>query len=154
MKNLAFWFNALLRMTALSVIFTVAAGVYFLYFEKPFLRYENIPFPPVGDKVVAGNTMPLTVRRCSTSKGMEIYTTTHSLYDVKNGQYYILPAVQVAVMPGCITATSMMNIIPFNTPAGTYIVIGTAEVRGTLKNHYVDWYSQQFEVVAPKAGGK
>jgi hypothetical protein len=125
---------------------------YFLLFERPYLSYTNLPFPAgttsAALKVKQGDIAPLKVMRCSTSDRMEIYSTTHALRGLDDGRFYMLPDVQVMIMPGCTTGISYVNRLPAILPPGKYELFGTAEVHGTLKTFLVPWHSQPFNVVA------
>jgi hypothetical protein len=126
---------------------TVGVIMFYLFAEKSFLTYENIPFPPVVFSARPGDIVPLSVERCNHDKISHNYTTTHALKNTKTQEVVLLPEMMVNITPGCTSAISLINRIPPGTPPGHYIVFGTAETRGTLRTHYVDWHSQEFEVL-------
>lgn len=137
---------------------SLAFFAYFYAFETPYLTYENLPFP---SQTIAypGEVVPLQVKRCNASDSIKNYNTTHGLerldgHNRPRGEYYTLPDVNVSIPPGCSVATSMANRLPDSIPPGRYKLYGTAEIRGLLRSHYVDWYSQPFEVIEKPQGEK
>jgi hypothetical protein len=139
----AFW----TVVSILSMMFSAVLLIFwFLFFEKPWLTYENIPFPPVTPVVQSGHIVPLEVERCNHSGKEQIYTITHSLQSLDNGKFIILPDTVVSMEPGCFKQLSLINRVPDEVPSGNYKVIGMAEIRGKLKNHYVSWQSTPFVV--------
>lgn len=138
-------------ITVLMMAVVVSVMYFFMFFDVPFLTYENLPFPANLKVVEAGRPMPLTVRRCNKSRAPRTYFTTHSLEDMDRHVYWLLPSVQVYIGVGCATSTSLLNRIPSEVPSGTYRLVGIAEVRGVLRTHAVDWYSEPFKVIARKS---
>ena len=49
----------------IAVFAVFAASMYLLFFERPWLSYKNVPFPPTVQSVRAGETIPMLVIRCS-----------------------------------------------------------------------------------------
>lgn len=121
--------------------------VYVLFVEKPFLTYENLPFPPQLMVVKPGEPVPLKVVRCNSSRRTQDYLTTHTMVGIENKLMIVLPDVRVTLSPGCQEGISLLNRVPDNVPAGTYQLFGTAEVRGTVRTHYVNWSSEPFYVM-------
>jgi len=131
-----------------GMFLTVAILFYFWFFEKPFLEFKNIPFPPKLAQVLPGEIVPLSIERCNNDKQPRNYLSTHSLLNVETGQPILLPDVKVMIEPGCTTATSLLNRVPPEAPPGKYLVFGTAEVHGTIRDFYIDWRSEEFLVIA------
>ena len=119
--------------------------VFYVFLEPPFLSYGNLPFPVLTPFVNAGQAVHIVVERCSTDTKTRVYGVSHRLVGATTTT--ILPATQASVEPGCNKATSAINVVPVDTPAGRYIVDGTAEVQGTIRAVTVQWQSQPFEVV-------
>jgi hypothetical protein len=132
-------------LSVLGIVFST--GIFFLFFDKPYLTYKNLPFPAITQVVHAGDVVILDIIRCNADKQTHVYNTTHSLVEVKKEVYTILPDVRVKLEHGCTQGKSEVNRTPINLPAGRYKVIGTAEVPGLLRMHQVDWFSQEFDVV-------
>lgn len=134
----------------------VAFTAYATFFEKPWLEYRNLPFPPLsltrpldtGEilKVSPGEVVPLEVARCNLSHSNQTYLTTHAVMNVETKTPYILDDALVSLDPGCRKGVSLLNKLPQNIPPGKYIVFGTAQVRGIAKMIYVDWFSGPFNV--------
>ena len=133
----------------LSLLIFITVGVIFkyLFFESPYLRYTNLPFPPVRESVIAGDVVPLHIVRCNDDNETHNYTIAHSLENLDTRVYTLLPMMQVNLPPGCNTSVSTNNRVPLDTPPGRYRAFGTAEIRGLLKMHIVEWYSQEFAVL-------
>lgn len=136
--------SAVLCLMAMS-----ATVFYFLFFERPFLTYSNVPFPVTQPVIHPGDVVPLEVVRCNASNVTRTYTVSHTLESVPAGRNVVLPASPVTLPPGCTTALSLANELPANVPPGQYRLFGIAEVRGVLMVHYVEWYSKTF-TVTPK----
>jgi hypothetical protein len=125
----------------------IATAAYFYLFERPFLTYQNLPFSLTRPVVSPGEVVPLLVNRCNTASTIKNYNTSHTLQEVHTRTYYVLSDQQVSLAPGCTVSTSMINVLPTAIPPGRYKLFGTAEVHGVLRTHYVDWYSEEFDVV-------
>ncbi len=141
-----------LAIVMVAVMFSIVGTLYFfLFFDKPFLSYKNLPFPPVVQHVAPGEIVALTVHRCNSKDRPQTYTTTHTLVNVHTNQFWILPNVTVAIQPGCILGTSLVNRVPEGAPPGLYKLFGMAEVPGVFRQHHVEWYTASFFVKeAPK----
>lgn len=143
--------RAFLAALLLFLAFGVACGalvVWGFYFEKPYLEYRNLPFPPTLQRVRPGQIIPLTVVRCSSADDVRSYTVTHELRNEVPGKpTVIMPAELVAITPGCHRSTSLINLVPLGTPGGAYRVHGIAIVSGALRSISVPWTSQPFEVI-------
>lgn len=143
------------RMTLAVVFSAMTFGIVgvvlgYLFLEKPAIEYRNVPFPAPRQINHAGDVVPLVINRCNTTNKAINYSTTHTLKRIQGSMvfYTVLPEVQIMAPPGCTFATSAINTLPLDLVPGRYVLFGTAEVRGTLRVHYVDWYSEEFDVVA------
>lgn len=145
MNNL---FNWLLRLFGLLMAASIGLVVWALYFEEPYLYYQNLPFPELGS-VRAGEPVQLSVERCNRDSVIRTYDITRSLINVKTKQVDLLPNVKVSIDPGCHRGISRINVIPASTAPGTYRVTGVAVIPGLMRTHEVPLYSEPFEVVAP-----
>ena len=132
-------------LNALCLIALIGGGAYYTFFEPPFLTYGNLPFPVLTPRVKDGNAVLLDVRRCNSDTKTRIYALAHSL--VGETMTILLPAVPTSIRPGCSQSFSAINVIPLNTPPGTYHIEGYAEVQGTLRTSSIAWRSEPFEVV-------
>lgn len=145
-------FDILLWATSGCAVFVAGVLVYGLYVEKPFLHYQNLPFPPLVKQVQPGSTIPLEVERCSRSNEKQTYVTTRRLVHVpKAGEEklkdVLLESKTVDIAPGCHREVSKLNEAPPKTSAGAWFVTGLALVKGVLRVHPVEWYSATFEIV-------
>lgn len=131
-----------------GMFLTVSVLFYFWFFEKPFLTYKNIPFPPQMIQVYPGEIIPFHEERCNSDDKPRNYDSTHSLLNIDTHEPLLLPDVKIMIQPGCTTAVSLLNRVPPETPPGKYVVFGTAEVHGTIRDFYIEWRTQEFEVVA------
>ena len=149
-----------MRHIFITLLFVVAAfgaiiagiTVYGVYFEQPFLYYQNLPFPATLKTIAPGETEPIEVERCSRSDKPETYQTTRRLVhvpkpDEKRLPDIILESKEVDILPGCHREVSSLNMAPPSTPSGTWIAKGWALVNGLVIVHKIKWYSEPFEVV-------
>lgn len=132
------------------VLFAAGFGWYIEHYEKPWLHYENVPFPALKTFAYPGTSMPIHVVRCNDDKISHTYTITRMLERVVNNgedrEYMQLPDVIAGIQPGCEQGDFTGHIIPIGTRAGVWRLIGISEIRGTLHNHLVEWHSVPFEV--------
>lgn len=143
------------RRLSICLTWIVLAGIlavgmlptYFLLLERPYLSYRNLPFPVVAQPVRPGDTVSLNVARCNSDRIPHNYATTHSVQNLDTGVVLLLPDVEVMILPGCTIGESRINKLPDHLFPGRYRVYGMAEVRGTLRTHYIDWYSEPFTVL-------
>ena len=123
---------------------------YYLFFEKPYLSYTNVPFPALQSVVHPGEAMPIHVARCNSDNVPHVYEITRSLERVnQKGEardYILLPDLRVQIKPGCSDADAQLHIIPAMTPSGTWRLVGLSEVHGVLVRHMVEWYSVPFRI--------
>lgn len=134
----------------LSAFMAAACGLlifYAFYIELPYLAYQNRPFPPTVSHIVAGNPIPLTVERCSSSDAEKSYTTTHALRNETSGLTTLLPDVRVSIKPGCHRTTSKINVSPDGLSPGTYTVYGVAIIEGSFRKFNIPWNSEPFEII-------
>lgn len=136
---------ALRLLNALCLIAVMAIGGYYAFLEPPFLSYGNLPFPVLTPRVKDGNVVLLDVSRCNSDTKIRIYVVAHSL--VGETMTILLPALPTSIRPGCSQSFSAINVVPLNTPPGTYHIEGYAEVQGTLRTSSIAWRSESFEVV-------
>ena len=138
---------SLVIAVVLTLVFVI---FYFVFFEKPYLRYTNLPLPALKSSVHPGEVMPLHVARCNSDSVSHVYTLARTLERVTtNGNardYILMRDLKVGIPKGCDEADSVMHVVPTETPKGTWRLIGTADVQGMLLHHTVEWYSVSFEV--------
>lgn len=138
-----------------SMFVAVAIFMYMLFLQAPYLTYENLPFPTTLEQVASGDVMPVYIVRCNSDPIPHNYNTTRSierLDDRKAGdpKYVMLTPAEVNIPPGCSTSVSLLNRLPEHVPPGRYRLIGAAEVQTPFRTHFVQWYSQAFQVVAKR----
>jgi hypothetical protein len=153
MKRIASeWRMCLAALFSVATFGLVCAFLGLLFLEKPSIEYKNIPFPSPRTVIAQGQIVPLIINSCNNTDKPVNYSTTHALKRVQSGLtfYTVLPQVQIIAPPGCTFATTAINTLPLDLEPGRYILFGTAEVRGALRVHYVDWHSEEFDVVAVK----
>lgn len=138
-------------MTLVTGMFiTVIILFYFWFLEKPYLTYQNIPFPPVIAEIHAGDIVPLNVVRCNSDRYVHNYESSHSLLNVETLEPILMPDIKVMISPGCHKGISLINKVPAEAPPGRYVVFGTADVYGTLREFHIEWRSEEFIVLPPK----
>lgn len=134
----------------LSIAVIVSIIFYYLFFEKSWLRYTNIPFPAMQSSAKPGEPMPIHVARCNDDNVPHVYTVTRSLERVtlpgETRDSIMLTDITLHMLPGCSEADSVVHIIPANTRSGKWQLVGLSEVQGVLKRHLVEWYSVPFRV--------
>jgi hypothetical protein len=133
-----------------TMLFFVAFGILVGWWltEKPFLSYDNVPFPVLNQPLRAGSIVEMKVVRCNSDKDTRLYGTSREILNLDNGKTYIQPATVVSIKPGCTEGISRINSIPEDAPPGRYKLQGTAEVNSRLNHWLVHWESQPFTVVA------
>jgi hypothetical protein len=132
----------------ITLMAVLLAGLgWMAYIDKPYLTYNNLPFPTLLQQVRAGEVIPLRVERCNSDSEPHTYNTTHAVEEIDKHTYTIMPDVRILISPGCTSSTSLVNRLPPNLPPGRYRVFGTAEVHGVIRMHNVEWHSQPFQVV-------
>jgi hypothetical protein len=136
-----------------AIIISMVGTIFgYLFFEKPWLRYTNIPFPVLETYGYPGKIMPVHVVRCNDDNVPHIYTITRTLervvQRVEPKDYMVMPDVTVQILPGCSEADAVIHIIPVSTRPGTWRLIGVSEIRGVLVSHLVEWRSVPFTVLA------
>lgn len=137
-----------LAACALSLATLVLGGYLFgVNLEQPYLRYTNLPFPPVKERVRAGEAVQLQVGRCNDDPIPHGYLLNRTLKNLQTGALVLLPDVWVEIPPGCTYAISQIHIVPPGTPPGLYEASGRAMVQGRFGNHQVRWYSAPFTVI-------
>jgi hypothetical protein len=135
----------------LTILILVSVTFYYLFFEKPWLRYLNVPFSVLSN-VNPGGPVPLHIIRCNDDSVEHVYTVAQSMERVtKVGEareFMLLANVMVSIRPGCSEGDSVILTAPKDTRPGMWQLVGTSEISGTLKNHLVEWRSVPFEVKA------
>lgn len=139
--------NCLLFIASALALVIAGLVIWGMFFERPYLTYQNLPFPPELQRVKPGQVMPLTVIRCSSASTIKSYLITHELerLDVATPNV-LMKSEPTSIKPGCHQSTSLINLVPIATPPGTYRVVGVAVVDGLFHTFPVPWHSQSFEV--------
>jgi len=136
----------------MTVVITVSVIFYFLFFEKPWFRYENVPFPVTQSIIKPGEPIPIHVARCNDDNVSHTYTITRSLERVvlpgESRDYSQLLSLTLGINPGCSQGGFVGHVMPLDARPGKWKLIGIAEIRGTLKDRIVKWESVPFTVVS------
>lgn len=137
-----------LAIAAVSLAALVLGGYLFgLNVERPYLYYTNVPFPVIKNPVQAGDPVELLVGRCNRDQEPHGYLVTRQLRNTATGSYILLPDLWLDIQPGCTEGIGQINIVPPDTPPGSYVVSGRALVAGRFGNHQVEWQSTPFSVI-------
>jgi hypothetical protein len=138
-------------VVAAIIVVLVSTIFGFLFFEKPWLRYTNIPFPALETYAYPGKVMPIHVVRCNSDSVPHIYNITRTLERVvEKGEardYVLMADIRVQIMPGCDESDSVVHTIPLLTRPGKWRLVGLSEIQGVLVTHMVEWYSVPFTVL-------
>jgi hypothetical protein len=152
--NRLFTYKIMLFVSATLFIVCASILIYARWFEKPWLIYQNLPFPAVMLKVHPGDAVPLVIERCNSTKVIKQYSITHSLLNTDSKNLgllpVLLPSLPLSIEPGCSRYITKVHITPIDTAPGTYKFFGSASIQGLLVTHDVEWYSEEFEVVDQK----
>jgi hypothetical protein len=140
------WMRRTLSVLGWSVGAVSGIVVYLLLFEPPPLTYTNLPFPVLAPVVMPGDKVPLRIKRCNSTDRMLLATLTRTLENLDRREFVSMQSTVTPIQPGCTESTSLTNHVPLETPPGAYRVVGVAQVPGTLKTHYVTYYSAPFIV--------
>lgn len=142
-------FSWMLRILAVFGTVSVLIFVYGMFFEPPYIRYQNLPFP-VATPVEQGRTVPIIIERCNDSKNERVYMSARTLVNTDNGVSVQLPEATVSLKPGCDRTISRSVTVPIETPPGNYRIEGEAIAQGLVRKQRVDWYTEQFQVIPIK----
>jgi hypothetical protein len=141
-------------MTAMVMVQLGVVGLLIaLWFEAPWLSYENLPFPVLNEHALhVGDEIPLEVTRCNRSGESRSYLITRTFVNAQQpDDVVMLQSTTLPIRAGCTTNTSRANKVPEGTKPGFYRIVGKAQVDSTLRTRWIDWSSMPFEVVAPVA---
>lgn len=145
--NITWAFKVTFILFAVFGIISLVIVIYAMYFEDPFVRYQNLPFPVQSGKVEQGKAVPIQIERCNDSGTQRVYVSSRTLKNADTGKEYVLPESTVSIKSGCTRILSRSVVIPVDTPPGLYTIEGEAITEGLLKRHHVEWYTEKFEVV-------
>lgn len=138
-------------MQAFTTIIVFGGSLVFV-FDKPFMYYPDPqPFVATGTGFYKpGDVVVVMVPRCSRSTATRSYVTSHQLnrLDV-SAPPVVLRAEFPSIGPGCRTAESRLNVIPFDTQPGRYYFSGVTEVPGQIRNFSLEWRTVPFTVREP-----
>ncbi len=138
-----------LKLLTVFGVLSLVIVLYALFFEGPFIRYQNLPFP-VQEPVEQGRAAAIIIERCNDSKNQRVYTASRTLKNIETGKEVSLPEATVTLKPGCERTINKSVIIPLDTPPGKYVITGDAITQGLIKKHEIPWYTEQFDVVPIK----
>lgn len=141
-------FLGLLKIGAALSALALCLFLWSSYIEQPYLRYQNLPFPTVIEQVRPGDAIPMIVERCNTSKESQSYSTSLAFRNEKTKVSEKLIDTQVVIEKGCHRDLNLAYSVPLDTKPGFYRISGVAVIEGAFIKHYVEWYSEPFEVVA------
>ena len=149
-------------LIVLSVVFScltmmaVGVTVYQTMTDKPYLSYQNLPFPVVEPATGAfhpGDSLTYKVTRCNTQTTFKSFRVARML-EHESGANYILPSVVVPLPPDCSHSVSNITTLPEESeagvplPPGRYRIIGTSSIDGINQTFEVPWATEWFDVEA------
>lgn len=144
--------NGLVFLNGVGLAVLLIIASYYRWFEKPYLRYINLPFPIAQPVIPAGTSVAIKVIRCSDDPNTRIYNFSRTLVSDDGAQpqltKIVLPSGQSAVEPGCGEITDVV-LISTSVPPGRYHFEGVAEIPGTWHVFLLTRVSATFTVVAP-----
>lgn len=132
----------------ISVVTIISLIIFwFSLFEPPPLYYRNLPFRIINGSIHPGDSIAYKVYHCNEANSMTTYTITRYLQslDGKNLSV-ILGSTDSILMSGCSKEISLDTVLPKEITPGRYRILGRAEVQGTVKKFYIDWYTEPFIV--------
>jgi hypothetical protein len=151
-------FRAFLNRYSYALMFGLLVGivtnaVHIQTIKPPFLSYPDLPFSLKKPTAYAGETVVLSVARCSSSDKRETYVLAHSIVNADTGEVDQLPPVTdgVFVDPGCSRENSLANFVPTNKTPATYFFKGVSTVQTFWGKKTVSWNSEKFLVIARPA---
>lgn len=140
-------FIGLTGLTSFLLASLSFGSIWVFYFETPYLKYLNAPFPTVGAIAYhAGDSPELVISRCNSYTKNLIYSSTRFLLNETTLQIVELSNIPMIVLPGCQTDAFKLSQIPANTVPGTYHLYGVSTVSGKYAMHAVPWETQSFRV--------
>lgn len=139
--------QALAAAVSFFIVSVSLLSTWALYFEAPYLTYQNIPFPrSTTDIIQPGGTVGTEITRCNSSNQSLIYNSTKFLINEETLTVTEFPVLSVFVLPGCKTSNFSGTRLPLDIPPGIYHFYGVSTVSGGYISHAVPWYSQSFPV--------
>jgi hypothetical protein len=148
------WVATIMALTCLMMF------IYGTYFEHPYLRYQNLPFDVITERLEPGQIADFVVERCNDDKIKHQYKITHWLHPTNSNPKagltlpdIMMEPVDLEILPGCHRTVSKVNKIPLTTPPNKYIPQGYAIVEGKFHTFQIEWYAEEIEVV-PAGGTK
>jgi hypothetical protein len=140
-------------MFCAAMMFFASVVGYFVFFEKPWLTYENLPFPIKIQPVFPGELIPIEVLRCNKSGKTQHYSIARSLENIKTGEFTTLPPIEVNMKAGCDAEPQMStaHYAPLLMKDGEYRLFGTSQIQGLIVTHMVEWTSINFKIVKKPA---
>ena len=149
-------------LIVLAVIFScltmmaVGVTVYQTMTDKPYLSYQNMPFPVVEPHSGAfhpGDSLTYKVMRCNSQTTFKSFRVARMLAH-EDGSNYIMPSVVVPLPPGCSKSISNITVLPMESqadiplPPGRYRIIGTSSIDGINQTFEVPWSTEWFDIKA------
>ena len=142
---------AMVVLLASLTLMIVGLFTYSAYFEKPFLSYQNLPFP-VDVKVYPGQPISVSVIKCNADAEERKYVSTLEL-ECEGKPPIVFRPIEVTAKSGCHPSIAQVTTIPLDMPVGTYCrSSGDSTIKGLASEHRVRWNTILFEVITkPKA---
>lgn len=85
----------MLQLVGTLTVLFVGLLVYLVFLEPPWLIYNNSPFPVLNSPVKSGDTVKMTVARCSTASVLRVYGLSRTLKG--SATEIVLPAGLAAI---------------------------------------------------------
>ena len=137
--------SMVILLTALTLMI-VGVFIYSAYFEKPFLSYQNLPFP-VDQKVYPGQPISVSVIKCNADAEERKYVSTLEL-ECEGKPPIVFRPIEVTAKPGCHPSIAQVTTIPLDMSVGTYCrSSGDSTIKGLTSEHRVRWNTILFEVI-------
>ena len=132
--------NGLVGVALVLGVSIYAVNMYSTYVEKPFLSYQNLPFPVTPVDAFPGEKIEFTVVRCNSSNELKRLVSTRALVpeDITM-QTITFDFVFVNVAPGCSPPIKLPLTIPHGTEPGFYRYVGKSAIKGLVSEHEVSW---------------
>ena len=139
------------RTAAVLLVLFVTMLSYLVWFEDPWLKYMNGPFPVEKMQLKRGEVITIKVERCSTATVTRSYGLSRRLEcnETSTGALKTIPLPPGTkdMAPGCYPITSRDLLVPQETPIGFCRLHSTAETQGVVRSHSVESESKLFEVI-------
>ncbi len=138
--------NLLWILGIAAVLVVVNLQLLLTVLTPPPFVYTNVPFPLKDSTYEKGETIVMSVARCSEERTSVSVVSVKEFYNPVTGVSIPLPPGSGIIPPGCSsTATAFASVFPPGMPKGTYVIRGVTTFRGSFKTVDVAWQTQSFQ---------